>query len=155
MKCPHPQQAGPVVHEETSGEARATGIGGSLSRFRKSSYTVSVCADAFVRTVQGGHADGSGQSVTSLGICILCHQGPSHTDRPSLRHQSVPGQADTAGRKALSSLSPGLLSLKSTHTVLSCVPNSGAVFFGLSQECPEAILLHLLRMAGCVWGTHT
>lgn len=131
------------------------GLAAAFQGSESQRYTVSVCADAFVRTVQGGHADGSGQSVTSLGICILCHQGPSHTDRSSLRHQSVPGQADTAGRKALSSLSPGLLSLKSTHTVLSCVPNSGAVFFGLSQECPEAILLHLLRMAGCVCGTHT
>lgn len=132
------------------------GLAAAFQGSESQRYTVSVCADAFVRTVQGMHAHSSGQSVTSLGICILCHQGPSHTDRPSLRHQSVPGQADTAGRKkTLSSLSPGLLSLKSTHTVLSCVPNSGAVFFGLSQECPEAILLHLLRMAGCVWGTHT
>lgn len=44
MKCPHPQQAGPVVHEEISGEARATGIGGSLSRLRKSAiHSVCVC----------------------------------------------------------------------------------------------------------------
>lgn len=41
------------------------------------------------------------------------------------------------------------------YPVLSWVPNSGTTFCDLTQECPESILLHLLRMIGWGWGAHT
>lgn len=134
---PHrPQQAGHVVHEENAGEARATGIDSSLSSLGKPA----VCADAPVSAIQGGHAGGSGQSVTRCAMCILRHQGPSHKDRLSLDWQTQ------LGEKLYHVLTPGLLPLKSTHAVLSWVPNSGAIFCNSSQERPESILLHLLRI---------